>query len=530
MKIHLAFGFMIAVCTIVIGQDTGIELTTEEATPFAEEIKVADLKTHLNRLASAEFEGRETGTVGQRKAASYIASVFESLDLPKIFGDTSYFQKIAFINESWNRITFTIADSTYRHLRDYYAYPATNFNVDSLHGEELVFLGYGIDDSEYTDYKSKKSIAGKIGLIFDGEPIRADGTFLITGTSEPSDWTTNWRKKLLAAKSKGLAMLITIDRDFKNNASQLRNVLLNRGLYFGESEQAKERYVPNVFINTNVAQLLLGKKQKKAIKARDKINKKGKTKSFKFVNSIDLDQKKRERSLVGQNVLGYVEGTDPVKKNELVVVTAHYDHLGKRGDAIYYGADDNGSGTSTILEVCQAFAKAKQAGKNPKRSVLFMLVSGEEKGLLGSEYYAAHPVFALENTIANVNVDMVGRVDKKYKDNPNYIYVIGADRLSSDLHNINEAANQKHTKLVLDYTYNREEDPNRYYYRSDHYNFAVKGIPAIFFFNGTHADYHRTSDTVEKINFEKMEKIGKLVFYTTWELANRQERIIVDKK
>ena len=157
-----------------------------------------------------------------------------------------------------------------------------------------------------------------------------------------------------------------------------------------------------------------------------------------------------------------------------------------------------------------------------------MLVTGEEKGLLGSQYYVEYPLFPLEQTVANVNVDMVGRVDEKYADNPNYIYVIGSDRLSTELHEINENANKNYTNLVLDYTYNAEDDPNRYYYRSDHYNFAERGIPAIFYFNGTHADYHRATDTVEKINFEKMAKIGQLIFHTTWELANREKRIVVD--
>jgi Zn-dependent M28 family amino/carboxypeptidase len=140
------------------------------------------------------------------------------------------------------------------------------------------------------------------------------------------------------------------------------------------------------------------------------------------------------------------------------------------------------------------------------------------------------PVFPLEQTVADVNVDMVGRVDQEHADNPNYIYVIGSDRLSTELHEINEKANAQYTQLELDYTYNAEDDPNRYYYRSDHYNFAERGIPSIFYFNGTHADYHRTSDTVEKINFDKMETIGQLVFHVVWELANRPDRIQVDVK
>jgi Zn-dependent M28 family amino/carboxypeptidase len=170
--------------------------------------------------------------------------------------------------------------------------------------------------------------------------------------------------------------------------------------------------------------------------------------------------------------------------------------------------------------LAEAFMEAKKAGSGPKRSILFLWVTGEEKGLLGSQYYAENPVYSLEKTIANVNIDMVGRIDDHYIDNPNYIYVIGSDRISPELHKINEEMNQRYAQLILDYKYNDEKDPNRYYFRSDHYNFAKKGIPSIFFFNGVHEDYHRDTDTVDKIHFGKMEKIGRLIFQTVWELAN----------
>jgi Zn-dependent M28 family amino/carboxypeptidase len=157
-----------------------------------------------------------------------------------------------------------------------------------------------------------------------------------------------------------------------------------------------------------------------------------------------------------------------------------------------------------------------------------MTVTGEEKGLLGSEYYTNYPAFPLANTVANLNIDMVGRIDPAHEGNPNYIYLIGSDKLSSELHNISEEANRKFTNLQLDYKYNDPNDPNRFYYRSDHYNFAKHKIPVIFYFNGTHADYHQPGDDVEKINFTKMEKIGRLIFHTAWEVANRDQRIKVD--
>ena len=198
-----------------------------------------------------------------------------------------------------------------------------------------------------------------------------------------------------------------------------------------------------------------------------------------------------------------------------------------RGKEIFYGADDNASGTAAVLEIAQAMASAKAEGKGPRRSVLCMLVTGEEKGLLGSQYYVEHPVFPLDRIIADVNIDMIGRTDTLHK-NPNYTYVIGADRLSTELHHINEEVNNKYTHLDLDYTYNSDDDPNRFYYRSDHYNFAKEGIPAIFYFSGVHEDYHMPTDTPDKLLYDKAETIARLAFHTVWELANRNERIKVN--
>ena len=235
----------------------------------------------------------------------------------------------------------------------------------------------------------------------------------------------------------------------------------------------------------------------------------------------------KKRRIKGENVLGYIEGTD--LKDELIIITAHYDHLGKHDSLIFNGADDDGSGTAAALEIAEAFMLAKKAGNGPRRSVLIMPVSGEEKGLLGSKYYTKNPIYPLEKTVANLNIDMIGRLDD-WHDTANYVYLIGADRLSQELHDISETVNSKHIGLNLDYKFNEEDDPNRYYYRSDHYNFAKNNIPVIFYFNGVHEDYHKVTDTVEKIDFEKVETITRLVFLTAWELANRDERIIIDKK
>ena len=235
---------------------------------------------------------------------------------------------------------------------------------------------------------------------------------------------------------------------------------------------------------------------------------------------------KKRRLVKGENVLGYIEGND--LKEEIIMITAHYDHLGKHDTLLFNGADDNGTGTAAIMEIAEAFMIAKKEGKGPRRSVLIMPVSGEEKGLLGSEYYTDNPVYPLEKTVANLNIDMIGRIDY-YHDTADYIYLIGSDMLSQELHDISERINKEYIGLKLDYTFNSEEDPNRYYYRSDHYNFAKNNIPVIFYFNGLHDDYHKTTDTIEKIDFQKTETITRLVFLTAWELANRDERIKLNK-
>ena len=234
----------------------------------------------------------------------------------------------------------------------------------------------------------------------------------------------------------------------------------------------------------------------------------------------------RGRAKATENVLAFIEGSE--KPEEILVISAHYDHVGMKGDQIYNGADDDASGTSAVMEIAQAFKLAKQDGNGPKRSVLFINLTAEEKGLFGSMWYVEHPLFPLENTIADLNIDMVGRVDDAHLENTNFIYLIGSDKLSSDLHEISEQANKKYVNLDLDYTYNEEGDPNRFYYRSDHYNFAKNNIPVIFYFNGVHEDYHQPSDTADKIDFDLLQKRTELVFYTAWELANRDERPALD--
>jgi hypothetical protein len=506
-----------------------ISTTDEQVRELAATITVKDLKRHLTTLSADDMEGRETGEPGQKKAAQYLKGEFERLGLPTIGEDGGYFQTIIFSRQKWAEIDLKLDGEPLRHLWEYASAPSQNADRGTTAISELTFLGYGIDDPAYSDYEGKE-VRGKHLLIFAGEPKAKDGSYRISGNDSTSLWSETDQVKLELAKARGAATVFVIDPDFKANVRNIRQETLDGRMKMAETAEAARTTTNVVYLTPQLAKKIMGKVGKKVIKSRKKIEKSGKLKSVTVPVTLELTQSKEVKELVGENVLGFVEGSDPVLKDEVLVVSAHYDHIGKRGDDVFNGADDNGSGTSTVLEVAEAFATAKEKGIGPRRSVLFLLVSGEEKGLLGSEYYAKHPVFPLAQTIANINVDMVGRVDDEHADNPEYIYVIGSDRLSSELHTIGEAVNEKFTQLELDYTYNAEDDPNRYYYRSDHYNFAVKGIPSVFFFNGTHADYHQATDTIEKINFEKMEKIGRLVFHNAWQLSNQDRRIEVDVK
>ncbi|WP_396171993.1 M28 family metallopeptidase [Flavobacterium sp.] len=254
---------------------------------------------------------------------------------------------------------------------------------------------------------------------------------------------------------------------------------------------------------------------------------KGATEYYQRIPAAYLNAKKNENLPDSENIWAYIEGSE--KPNEVVVISAHYDHVGVKNGEVYNGADDDGSGTVALLEIAQAFQIAKNDGHGPKRSILILHVTGEEHGLHGSRFYSENPLFPLANTITDINIDMIGRRDDLHKDSNNYVYLIGSDYLSSDLYTICEDANKKYVNLFIDYKFNDRTDPNRFYYRSDHYNFAKNGIPSVFLFNGVHADYHKATDEVDKIEFDALAKRTQLAFAIAWELANRENRPVVDK-
>lgn len=500
-------------------------------TNYLKYIDEADMKKHLSILASDEYEGRETGEKGQKMAAEYLANRFKELGLiaPVTNGsENSYFQKFELNKTSLGKFSIKTSTGKIEVSKDEIIV-VNPFQSDKNDEEyDIIFAGYGLEEEGENGYSSYKAIdvKGKIVVVMMGTPKGKEN--LLPNKEARKSVYLQLTSKAALAKEKGAKGVIFVTT--KPNYTTFNN---DYGHYFTdpkwevpskEKKEGKPDFLMVLSTNSNLPNLLgyTNKKWKKAFKKWSKKNETVLKTKAKFFSEMKIEKVKTE------NVLGFLEGTD--KKEELIVITAHYDHIGIIDGKIYNGADDDGSGTTAVLELAEAFALAKKEGNASRRSILFMLVTGEEKGLLGSSYYSDNPVFPLKNTVSNLNIDMIGRMDKDHNEDPNYVYIIGSTMLSTELHNLSESAAKMYApNIKLDYTYNDKDDPNRFYYRSDHYNFAKHGIPVIFYFNGVHEDYHQHTDEVDKIHFGKMQEITRLVFATAWKLVNKEERIKNDK-
>lgn len=494
----LAFGF----CGSVSAQE---QMMTEYGSTITQE----ELVELLTIVASDALEGRETGERGQKMAAAFIANNFQSIGLEAVVptpSGNSYYQKFILENSKPGN-TYLVVD-----------------------GKKLV---NGTDMLYYGKYNSNGEVAVETAFLADGsvaafEKIDVKGKAVIVDGGGQS--FAVWREISKRAYENGAEMLLVTPAE---NDEKSMAWIQRYGAYFlkGSLGFKKEEETPTkgVFLITPAtATKLLKTTQEDLTSAKDQgiagnfgPMQKIKSASLSYATEMVVTQVETE------NVLGYLEGTD--KKDELVIITAHYDHIGRNGEQINNGADDDGSGTTSVMEIAEAFMEAKKAGHGPRRSMLFMTVTGEEKGLLGSAYYTNNPIFPLENTVVDLNIDMIGRTDEAHEEDREFVYLVGSDRLSSELHDLSEEVNKTFTNLSLDYTYNDEDHPDRIYYRSDHWNFAKNNVPVIFYFNGTHEDYHRPTDTVDKIEFDLLQKRAQLVFYTAWVVANREDRLVVDK-
>lgn len=494
MKFYILFLWAFVLTISVKAQDP-------VAQQYGNKVSTDDLKEYLSIIASDALEGRETGTRGQKMAAAFIAAHFQELGLTGPVNG-SYYQPVDLYTTNITSAYIKFGQSKF----DNYS-GIVYYGLSDSQGEISVPVVFAGNATE-ADF-SQVDVKGKAVLLFTKDRI-----------------TRN--KSIALAREKGAKMVLVSNtdnvNDFEVYAGQFRNSASSRlSLEKPTAQDAGVFLVSNVTIEKIMGTTF--EKLKKAATEDPKKNalKKIKPSAIQYAVAVTIKITKSE------NVLGYLEGTD--KKDEVVVVTAHYDHLGKNkngaGDLINNGADDDGSGTVSVMALAKAFALAKSEGKGPRRSILFMTVTGEEKGLLGSEYYSEHPVFPLENTVVDLNIDMVGRRDQQHNEG-NYVYVIGSDKLSAELHTLSEKINKTYTNLNFDYTYNDQNHPEQLYYRSDHWNFARKNIPIIFYFDGIHEDYHKPSDEISKIEFDLLAKRAQCVFFTAWEIANREQRIPID--
>ncbi|UOQ73726.1 M28 family peptidase [Hymenobacter cellulosilyticus] len=499
------------------------------------------LREHLTILASDAFEGRETGHPGQVKAAQYLTQQFEQLGLrgPVSGGSSPFQQSFGILGTTPTGAgTVRVGSTTFVDGQDFVFFGASTF-PESAAPADPVFRGFGIETATYNDYAGQPDVRGRDVIVLQGEPNNGLGRYLFSGSKQESEWSSVFRKAALA-RDKGARSLTVVTyatpKEFARLAGPVQvdspeptYFLASPVLQPEEKElqvQVPPAYITTIITNGPLGAALLGTTVPLlwGYDAESYKLKQPPARLQPVPFTIHLPQKRE--ALTSSNVLGFLEGSD--KKDEVLVISAHYDHVGVQHDTIYNGADDDGSGTSAVLALARAFSQAKAAGHGPRRSILFLLNSGEEKGLLGSEYYTGHPVFPLAQTIADLNIDMIGRTDKAHQGKPGYLYLIGSNRLSTELHTLSEEANARTTHLRLDYKYNDPKDPEQLYYRSDHYNFARHGIPIIFYTSGLHQDYHKATDDVDRIEFKKLAERAKLVFFTAWELANREKRLSVN--
>ncbi len=495
---------------------------------YADKITLENLESHVWALSADSMMGRETGEPGSHMAGNYIQRFFEEIGVPAV-GDTTYRQTMTVRWLMWEENELFVGDRKLRNNREYLALPTYNRNWEDVSIGEVVFAGYGIYSESYSDVPDV-DLNGKTVVVLRGEPIDEEGISLVTGSEEESKWSRSDSLKLSLFADRG-AELVVMAEPAMFDLVRANWRAITSPLDPGSQTEPAEGYPGLIHITEPVVFEMMGEI---GVSLSDALAYGGPDISDWSGLSAEVDFRihleKEVRTLQDDNILGYIQGIDSERKDELIVVSAHYDHIGYEGDEIFNGANDNASGTAAVMEMGRALVKSVEAGDGPARSVLLLLLTGEEKGLLGSRYYVQNPVFPLEQTIANINIDMLGRTDRRHEEKgiDNYIYPIGTDRLSTEFHEIVLDVNERFSDLKLDFRYNDPEDPNRYYFRSDHYNFARNGIPAVFYFNGMHEDYHQPGDTADKMNYESMTKQTRHLFHVLWELANREEAIRVD--
>jgi len=526
---------------------------------YQESITAEELASHLYIFSSDFFEGRETATRGQKLAALYLASQFRKLGLEPMgnvetthrYDPEAYFQRFDVYSNRTESATLQVDINNETVSQSVFSAEKQDANAFLMIGTvpevsgEVVFGGYGIADDglKYNDYAAMTDsgidAAGKWLLILQDEPLANDSTSLLpTSDGGTSIWSRSFYQKFRTARSSSSApagLLVVADRSPRSTRSVAENAgrsaaALNRvGRISTQEQSGGMTFLPIYSVSSELADKILAPSGRTIAAVQQEIDEKLEPVVF-AVQGVEITSKIKAGSakLDTENVLAYIEGGDPELKDEVVVVSAHYDHVGMdpsaEGDQIYNGADDDGSGAVATIEMAEAFMKAKADGFAPRRSILFLNVTAEEKGLVGSSYYTdVEPVFPLEKTVTDLNIDMIGRYDPTHPDDDmNYVYIIGSNLISEELHDINVKVNElTGINVILHERFNSKDDPNRFYQRSDHWNFGKHGIPFIFFFTGTHEDYHGVDDEAHKIDYDRMTDITRVIFATAWQVANQ---------
>ena len=482
-------------------------------------INGTELRMHLSFLASPELGGRYTLAPNFAIAGKYLATRLEAYGY-KGAANGSFFQKFDVIVSQAVpdecSMSLTTGDQKSDHkYGDFYNSGYVGGDVEG----QIVFVGHGISDPAQgvDDYKGL-DVRGKIVLIGGGNPKGIDSSRV----------PENGHGAEAAAAHGAVAAFLLPQRYMVQymRSGAARNLARERVKLAVD----KSDLIPEVRLGPDLADVLLGEAGTTLNAVLETNDQQGILKPKELKSSAKLHMTLRQETQTSQNVTATIEGTDPNLKNEYVIFSAHYDHL-KTNDKgqIYPGADDDGSGTSSVLNIAKAISLHR-----PKRSVLIMFHAGEELGLLGSEFNADHsPVIPLKQIVTDINIDMVGRERDSNPKNqeivaPNAIFTIGADKISTELSQVEEKTNQEYEKLKFDYKLNDPNEPNRFYFRSDHWNYAKHGIPIIFFFDGTGEDYHQPTDTVDKINFDKMARVARLAYGTGYRVANLDHRLKID--
>jgi hypothetical protein len=506
------------------------------------------LREHLFVVASDSFEGRGTGQPGMLKAAEYITNYYRANGVSGGMQDGGYFQDFNLRGQATKAIatqlmyvsgsdTTLVYDGVFSNTSISGFFPQFGGEVDAT--APVVFVGYGIEDAEKAiNHLDGVDIRDKWLLLFESIQHVVNGDTLVTTTISERQ---RFNELIFRGGAAGVLMISNFNEaDYLNEAQAAGSVFGNPGRLSLEYTNPRGGLRASVFsVNPIHAAQMLGVSTSELESVYTTLSTNPAAFSPRQLDFAFSAKPQIETiQVTTSNILAVVEGSDPALKHEYVVVTAHYDHTGigapdATGDRIYNGADDDGSGTVAVMTMAHAMNQAKLAGKGPRRSVLFLHVSAEEIGLLGSRYYSDHPTIPIEHIVANLNVDMIGRTDKEHDaiGETDYVYIIGAEIISSDLNRSLQRANELNgNEIRFDMKYNDLTDPNQFYRRSDHWNFGRLGIPFAFYFTGVHDDYHRPSDTPDKILYDKYAKITRQVYSTAAEIANDDQRPVVDSQ